>query len=66
MAAEKAQAETHDRPLGGDSEIVRGRKSQKGLGEDSHQVMKVYRRAAAKVKQRQRDVTWRNAGPSCM
>jgi hypothetical protein len=33
---------THDRPLRGDSEIVRGRKSKQCLGEDSHQVGRFY------------------------
>jgi hypothetical protein len=41
---------THDRPLRGESEIVRGRKSKKSLGENSHQEPQPYRQAWPKVK----------------
>jgi len=41
---------THDRPLRGDLEIVRGRKSKESLGENSHQGWWRYRRAETEVK----------------
>jgi len=41
---------THDRPLRGDSEIVRGCKSKPSLVGNSHQVVEIYRYARAKVK----------------
>ena len=46
----ETQARTHDRPLGGDSEIVRGGKSKERLGEDSHQRWWRYRRVEVEVK----------------
>ena len=48
--ADRGGSKTHDQPLRGESEIVRGRKSKESLGEESHQVDKLYRHGRAKVK----------------
>jgi hypothetical protein len=54
--------ETHDQPLRGDSEIVRGRKSKLSLGGNSHQVGVFYSSGLMKVKGLQRRTSGLSAG----
>jgi hypothetical protein len=55
---------THDRPLRGDSEIVRGRKSKQSLDRNSHQEGVFYPSGRTKVKGRSGAEIRKSAGLS--